>query len=93
MACGTTDAVIFLAIGEIVAGFTLRTLRICVACARYRRGTAINLTRRARRVGLRVALRRGPFTRLACLMSRAHLVLRLSFAVRRCFRPESTLPT
>ena len=51
------------------------------------------LTRRALRVSLRVALRRGPFTRLACLMSKAHLVLSLSFAVRRCFRPESTRPT
>ena len=43
-ACGTTDASIFHAIGEEVAGFALSTLRIRGACARFRRGTASNLS-------------------------------------------------
>ena len=40
---GTTDAVIFHAIGEVVARFALRTLRILVACARFRHVAASNL--------------------------------------------------
>ena len=40
----TTDACIFHAIGEVVAGFALRTLRIRGTCARFRRGTVINLS-------------------------------------------------
>ena len=40
----TLDASIFHAIGEVIARFTLRTLRILGACARFRRGTAINLS-------------------------------------------------
>ena len=37
------DALIFHATGEVVAGFALRTLRVRVVCARFRRGTASNL--------------------------------------------------
>ena len=40
---GTTDASIVHAIGEGVAGFALRTLRIRVACARFRHVAASNL--------------------------------------------------
>ena len=51
------------------------------------------LTRRALRVGLRVALRRGPFTRLACLVSKAHLVLNFLGFTTRGGVPEMTILT
>ena len=43
IARGTLGASIFHALGEVVAGFTLRALRIRGACARFRHVAAINL--------------------------------------------------